>query len=564
MDRYVVLFCSICVALLSSIVAYGATMDSEGYAGSSHELATSVAMVEPELYDESTGDYGSMVAEERGYLGDQLFSDVHSAHPYAAGIQFLYEQGVVDGNPDGSYAPERNVNRAELAKILVTAYGYEPGEEDAWQCFDDIDVSAWYAPYVCLAKELELVQGDGGAGITYRPGDTVNVAELLAVTSRMDEWVVEEGGPTWYAPLLTYANQAKLFQETWIPDSPASRALVADVISRSWVLYELGYDEFTGEELYDEYRYAFYFWSEEDCFEEEEYNPRTYSCDIVCESDEECEAKIQAVEEKLASLEEEWYGEGGDTPDLHDHYDEGGEDMPVLARYTINADALLRQDGVGGEHSYAEEQFNTMWEVFTNLVPSKRREVFSTFEVFTDGYGNIMGAVMPEPENPEKWVLQMDPEDAFIDGETIDWKELQYTLIHEYAHVLTLQHTEVDPYVSYEACTTYHPGEGCAKEGSYLYAFYTKYWAGIKEEQVAAEGDEEAMTAFYETYQDQFVTDYAATNEAEDMAESFTAFVIQDKPEAPGSIAEEKIAFFYDYPELVTLRGFMRKAIVTE
>jgi hypothetical protein len=58
---------------------------------------------------------------------------------------------------------------------------------------------------------------------------------------------------------------------------------------------------------------------------------------------------------------------------------------------------------------------------------------------------------------------------------------------------------------------------------------------------------------FYDTYQDQFLTDYAPTGPAEDIAESWSFFILSPKPELT-SIASEKILFFYEYPELVQLR----------
>ena len=75
--------------------------------------------------------------------------------------------------------------------------------------------------------------------------------------------------------------------------------------------------------------------------------------------------------------------------------------------------------------------------------------------------------------------------------------------------------------------------------------------------QINLEEDEdlyyEKLDDFYSKYEDQFLTDYSATNPAEDIAESFGFFVFADKPDGD-RIAEQKILFFYQYPELVELR----------
>jgi hypothetical protein len=67
---------------------------------------------------------------------------------------------------------------------------------------------------------------------------------------------------------------------------------------------------------------------------------------------------------------------------------------------------------------------------------------------------------------------------------------------------------------------------------------------------------------FYSIHADQFLTSYAATSPEEDVAESWAFFILAPRPE-PTSIANQKILFFYDYPELVTLRQELRNRLCT-
>ena len=53
------------------------------------------------------------------------------------------------------------------------------------------------------------------------------------------------------------------------------------------------------------------------------------------------------------------------------------------------------------------------------------------------------------------------------------------------------------------------------------------------------------------------MTEYAATNPSEDFAESFMVFVLKEKP-IKSTITDQKILFFYDFPELVEIRDFIR------
>ncbi|HSH01550.1 MAG TPA: hypothetical protein VLL52_03455, partial [Anaerolineae bacterium] len=180
------------------------------------------------------------------------------------------------------------------------------------------------------------------------------------------------------------------------------------------------------------------------------------------------------------------------------------------------------------------------------------RAVFVKFVIFTDGPEEIMAAVEPVEEGDlSRWVLAVDIEDI------ADVDDLNYTLIHEYAHVMTLDDSQVASGVTSESCDEYALFEGCALPRAYLNAFYEKFWADVFAELGVSSEDElteDMMVDYYEENEDSFVTDYASTNPGEDIAESFTVFVLQPKP-AGDTIAEQKVLFFYDYPELVRLRG---------
>ncbi len=57
--------------------------------------------------------------------------------------------GIISGYPDGSFRPDAMVTRAELSKILALAFDLD--REDT-ESYEDIDDSAWYAPYVKRAS----------------------------------------------------------------------------------------------------------------------------------------------------------------------------------------------------------------------------------------------------------------------------------------------------------------------------------------------------------------------------------------------------------------------------
>ena len=113
------------------------------------------------------------------------------------------------------------------------------------------------------------------------------------------------------------------------------------------------------------------------------------------------------------------------------------------------------------------------------------------------------------------------------------------------------------------ACPTYFTGTGCSYSDSYINTFYTRFWLGINDEWEKIDSLQynpedstpyfDGLYSFYKSHQDQFVDDYATTHPTEDIAEAFAYFVFTPKPTGD-SIKEQKIAFFYEYPELVQLR----------
>lgn len=105
------------------------------------------------------------------------FSDVPTSYDYYDAVDYLKGQQVVEGYQDGTYKPENTINRAEFVKIVLLSSGEEPSGSD---CFPDV-TDQWYAPYVCKAKDLGLVQGypDG----TFKPERPINFVESGKVVS---------------------------------------------------------------------------------------------------------------------------------------------------------------------------------------------------------------------------------------------------------------------------------------------------------------------------------------------------------------------------------------------
>jgi hypothetical protein len=265
--------------------------------------------------------------------------------------------------------------------------------------------------------------------------------------------------------------------------------------------------------------------------------------------------------------------------------DPGEEDSSeaevYLVTYGIQGDSILDPAFEAVTDDLLDEQQDTaaheqIWEYFTALIPPERRLMLVEYSVISDGEGRLLAAVAQTTTDADSWALEVDIADSYNQA------NLTYTLVHEFGHLLTLNAGQVIPSLALfynpddnetytrevAACPDYFPGEGCSQPDSYINAFFNQFWKDIHADwqKVNLEEDDdlyyEKLDEFYTSHADQFVNDYAVTNPEEDIAESWSFFVLGPRLEGK-TIAEEKILFFYRYPELVQLRSRILSRLCT-
>jgi hypothetical protein len=211
-----------------------------------------------------------------------------------------------------------------------------------------------------------------------------------------------------------------------------------------------------------------------------------------------------------------------------------------------------------------------IWAYLTGIFPNSAELHFSYMVVYADASKNGSAASVGNLDG--KWriyvnLLDFDSPEAVVD-----------ILTHEYGHMLTLNKTQIqnipDEYGSQRkqeefdkmramCADRFFTGYECATGASYLNTYGNRFWTGEVYEAwtkvfllINQDGDtyRAAINEFYAEYSDKFVSAYAATNPHEDMAESWTEFILRPKPTGT-SIANQKVLFFYGYPELVQMRS---------
>ncbi|MDA1208991.1 MAG: S-layer homology domain-containing protein [bacterium] len=117
-----------------------------------------------------------------GVAHASIYSDVPDGHMYQDPVETLSKTGVIGGNPDGTFAPDRAVNRAELLKMLYLAKGKTP-DQSSVRCFQDVPPNAWFEKYVCDAAVNRYVNGypDG----SFKPGQEVNRVEAIKMITNI-------------------------------------------------------------------------------------------------------------------------------------------------------------------------------------------------------------------------------------------------------------------------------------------------------------------------------------------------------------------------------------------
>ena len=112
------------------------------------------------------------------------FSDVNAEDVYSNSIQYAHDYGLVNGYPDGTFQSKRVLNRAEALKLAFEFFQVEP--DDGLLAFEtpfvDVDMAAWYYPYLVHAVEYGVIQGYR-EDMTFRPAQDVSYSELLKIAT---------------------------------------------------------------------------------------------------------------------------------------------------------------------------------------------------------------------------------------------------------------------------------------------------------------------------------------------------------------------------------------------
>lgn len=238
----------------------------------------------------------------------------------------------------------------------------------------------------------------------------------------------------------------------------------------------------------------------------------------------------------------------------------GGDDGPGLTLYKVQGASISKIKDYNVSSSLLsfqkdEATHQLMWEHVEKLIPGHYRDKIDQFEVF-HSEGGLLGYVEPiDTDDLSKWKFALAI-DMGGDMEKLDFRNIfTEVTLHEYGHILTLNDDQIS-ISSESSCNSYFTGEGCSDPDSYINELFEIGWSDIIDEH-----DFENPEKTYEKYRSRFVSDYAATNPGEDVAEVFTFFVASSEKPNASNIANEKIRKMYETPSLMSLREQIRERV---
>ena len=121
-------------------------------------------------------EYGTVELHET-----KSFSDVPESFWGYSYIQRAAELGLVSGNPDGTFAPNKPMTRAEFVTILHRLSGdtETPADHD----FSDVAEGDWFRDSVNWAAAKGYAVGDG---VSFRPSGSITRQEVVTILFRYD------------------------------------------------------------------------------------------------------------------------------------------------------------------------------------------------------------------------------------------------------------------------------------------------------------------------------------------------------------------------------------------
>lgn len=234
--------------------------------------------------------------------------------------------------------------------------------------------------------------------------------------------------------------------------------------------------------------------------------------------------------------------------------DDSSDEDDAIRRYLVQNNRLY-ENGQWTKNTNTDEY--EMWNIFAKIAGDEFIDEYITrYATYRNADTGVLGFVRLLDDEEPAWGLAVNANAANFSSRK--WtRDLVAVLVHEYTHVLTLNGDQVNHKRKHEvACRgNYLSNKGCTERKSYLNAYVAEFW---DEEDFSRKTP--SKEKYFKEHPDEFVTEYGIKNPEEDIAESFTQFILYEKPTGKKE-KDLKVLFFYTFPELVEIRTYIRAEV---
>ena len=109
------------------------------------------------------------------------FTDVKKGQWYYEPIRIASSLGIVGGTGPNTFAPERNVTRAELSAMIIRAFGQTITKPNPAKSFTDVPANHWAKTYINDATKAGIISGYPGG--LFKPSNNAKRAEAIKMLS---------------------------------------------------------------------------------------------------------------------------------------------------------------------------------------------------------------------------------------------------------------------------------------------------------------------------------------------------------------------------------------------
>lgn len=205
--RFYVIMLVILVSAFS-VIAFGSDDEPSGWALDEVSTANNLNLVDIELqknYQQpiTRGQYILLATKLYGLKGEDItifnsnpFSDIDT-YDYKNEIIAAYNIGIINGYGDGTYRPDQNISRQEMASLIVHMLKAIDSQKDyasikTYEFVDFSEISKWAEAYISYCYENDIIKGVSTKDVRINPKGNATIEESIVLFYRLYNKLIAE------------------------------------------------------------------------------------------------------------------------------------------------------------------------------------------------------------------------------------------------------------------------------------------------------------------------------------------------------------------------------------